>query len=245
MIEYFSWVALLPILFIIPCISFVRKRFENIEPSKLAYGAATTGILLTFFGIWQGLIGFDITETEKSLPVLIEGLKTAFGSSIVGLFTSMLINLFYVPAGAEDEAAAALLELRDSINDFADRSSDQQTRALLSAIESLINELELGINTETKEVMSSFRTSVDFLRRWQERYVEEIVQVTDAMDKNAIVTRETSEQLDRTNKVLAELKPATEQIAHSIGWVRTALPSMRKKAARDVIVNSTRDENEK
>ena len=77
--------------------------------------------------------------------------------------------------------------------------------------------------------MLKFRSSVEFLRAWQEKYVDEIKEVTSAMDQNAIVTRETSEQLNRTNEVLAELAPVTEQIAASIGWVRTALPSMRKK----------------
>ena len=245
MIEYFSWVALLPALFILPLFPPLKGMFADVEASKFSYGAATSGILLTFFGIWQGLIGFDISAADQSLPILIEGLKTAFGSSIVGLTTSMLINLVFVKASIEDETANALLELKESIDNFTKNSSDLQTQALLSAISNLVKELELGINTETKDVMSNFRTSVDFLRQWQEKYVDEIVQVTDAMDKNAIVTRETSEQLDKTNKVLSELKPVTEQIADSIGWVRQALPSMRKRAARDAILNSTRDEDEK
>lgn len=229
MIEYFSWVALLPVLFVLPCLPPVRRKFENIEPSKLAYGAATSGILLTFFGIWQGLIGFDITATDESLPILIEGLKTAFGSSIVGLFTSMLINLFFVETTLADDPVHAIRELKESIDNYARESNSAQTQALLNAVNTLVRELELGINTETKEVMSSFRTSVEFLRKWQEKYVDEIIQVTDAMDKNAIVTRETSEQLDKTNKVLSDLKPVTEQIAHSIGWFRGALPHLRKK----------------
>ena len=76
MIEYFSWIALLPALFILPLLPPFKKKFENVETSKFSYGAATSGILLTFFGIWQGLIGFDITATDQSLPILIEGLKT-------------------------------------------------------------------------------------------------------------------------------------------------------------------------
>ena len=49
------------------------------------------------------------------------------------------------------------------------------------------------------------------------------------MDKNAIVTKETSVQLDKANTVLKELKPVTETIAASIGWVQTALPSFRPR----------------
>ena len=61
------------------------------------------------------------------------------------------------------------------------------------------------------------------------KYVDEIKSVTEAMDRNAEVTKFTTEQLDRTNDVLAELAPVTETIAQSIGWVQTALPSFRPK----------------
>ena len=87
----------------------------------------------------------------------------------------------------------------------------------------------MGINTETKETMMTFRQSVDFLRTWQEKYVDEIKAVTDAMDKNAVVTSATSDQLDRTNEVLEQLAPVTDKIAESIGWVQKALPTMRKR----------------
>ena len=231
MIDYINFLTFTPTLFLLPALPPLR-RFTPIDASKLSYGAATSGVLLTFFGVWQGLLGFDITNTGESLPVLIGGLKVAFGSSVMGLATSMMINLFFVEADKDEqltEVTRALDELRKELTRFAETSAEVQSQALFSAIQDLIHELEMGINSETREVMSRFRASVEFLREWQEKYVDEIKSVTDAMDKNAIVTRETSVQLDRTNDVLAELAPVTEQIAASIGWVRPALPSMRRK----------------
>lgn len=234
MSEYFSWISLLPVLFVFPALPFISRRFPGVEVSKFSYGAATSGILLTFFGIWQGLIGFDIANSAESLPLLIDGLKTAFASSISGLTTSMVINIFFVKSESSqaddfDRVIDSLKDLQASIDTFTSRSSEMQTEALLSAINKLVSELELGINSETKETMTKFRTSVEFLREWQEKYVDEIKSVTEAMDQNAVVTVTTTEQLNRTNEVLAELRPVTEQIAQSIGWVRGALPSMRKK----------------
>ena len=234
MIEYFSLLALLPALFIIPALPPIkRKFFPAVDTTKFSYGAATLGILLTFLGIWQGLIGFDIADYTESLPPLIDGLKTAFGSSIVGLFSSMIINIAFVESRDDveqslDRMAASLNDLKSVLDNFAHQSSKMQTDALLDAMKKLVDELEMGINSETKETMTKFRTSVEFLRQWQEKYVDEIKSVTDAMDKNAVVTQVTSEQLDRTNDVLSELGPVTEQIAASIGWVRSALPTMRK-----------------
>jgi hypothetical protein len=239
MTEYINWLSFFPAIFLVPLIPPLNKVVE-IDPSKLSYGAATSGVLLTFYGVWQGLVGFDITDTGTSLPVLIDGLKVAFGSSVSGLAVSMLINLAFVKDSQEGnnqtEFEEVILELRGlkrELSRFAQTSAEAQTTALLSSIEALINDLEMGINTETKEVMTKFRTSVEFLREWQEKYVDEIKNVTEAMDKNAVVTQATSEQLDRTNDVLAELSPVTEQIAASIGWVRTALPSMRRMNNRE------------
>lgn len=87
----------------------------------------------------------------------------------------------------------------------------------------------MGINTETQETIGKFKDSVETLQSWQEKYMDEIASVTDAMDRNAAVTKETTKQLDRTNDVLSELGPITETIAESIGWVQHALPSFRKR----------------
>jgi hypothetical protein len=235
-LDYINTLAFLPALFIIPCIAcLIFKNIRKIDPSKMAYGATASGILLTFIGIWQGLIGFDVSNTESSIPVLLEGLKTAFGSSIAGLFTSILINLFFVEVEDREEKSlenieASLNKLNTSIDSFTLNLADANIEALGVAIEELVSGLEMGINTETKETITKFKNSIEMLREWQERYVDEIEAVTEAMDKNAIVTEATTKHLDKTNEVLSELKPVTESIAESIGWVQSALPSFRKRS---------------
>ena len=156
MIEYFNWIALLPAIFIIPPLPYVRNFFRGVDVTKFSYGAATSGILLTFYGIWEGLVGFDIANTQESLPILIEGLKIAFGSSITGLSTSMLINLIFVESKDDIETSLektvqSLEELKCSLDNFVTNSADMQSQALLTSIKRLVEELELGINSETKE----------------------------------------------------------------------------------------------
>lgn len=230
--QYLEWISLVPIIFILPMLPGVNKLFKEVQPQKLSYGAATSGILLTFYGIWIGLLDFNVTNIEDSIPSLLEGLKTAFSSSIVGLTTSMVINLFFVKQDNEEDftnIADSLNSLEVSLREFSMNSAELQSQALLGTLKKLLEELEMGVNTETKETMIKFRDSVDFLSKWQEKYVDEIKVVTEAMDKNAVVTQATSEQLDRTNDVLEQLGPVTEKIAESIGWVQKALPSSRPK----------------
>ena len=252
--NYFDIVAIIPFFFGIICIISHFLKKEIVDPRKLAYGATSTGVLLTFYGIWIGLIGFDVTDTDGSIPVLLEGLKTAFGSSIAGLFTSLMINLIFVDATDPEEKSLDSIEegitqLSKSLEDFTVKLTESNIEALGTAIEDLVSGLEMGINTETKDTIGKFKSSVETLRDWQEKYMDEIVAVTDAMDKNAIVTQATSEHLTRTNEVLCELKPVTETIAESIGWVQTALPSFRKKSIRSNYKiedeNSSLDDKEK
>ena len=90
MIGYVDLLSLIPAVFLILSLPIIRKRFFiGVDIEKFAYGAVTTGILLTFYGIWIGLLGFDTTDIAGSIPNLLNGLKTAFSSSLVGLGTSL------------------------------------------------------------------------------------------------------------------------------------------------------------
>lgn len=52
------------------------------------------GVLGTFVGIAIGLFHFDVTDIKSSMPQLLEGLKTAFITSGVGIFFSILLSIF-------------------------------------------------------------------------------------------------------------------------------------------------------
>ena len=67
-------------------------RTVNTAPSILT----SLGILGTFLGVALGLMDFNSADIEASVPGLIEGLKTAFWSSIVGLIGAMTIKLRHV-----------------------------------------------------------------------------------------------------------------------------------------------------
>jgi septation ring formation regulator EzrA len=234
MIEHVTIESFIPLVFLIFPMPFMKKWFGHVDPSKFAYAAATSGIILTFYGIWLGLAGFDVTNIEASIPALLSGLKTAFSSSLAGLSASMVINLFFVESKEPEErsleeSVTELRALNKNLSSFTKDSAEAQLTGLTDAINDIVKSLELGITSETHEVMIKFRTSVDTMRIWQEQYMEEIKSVIDAMDKNGIVTAETTKQLLAINHTLGELKPVTETIADSIGYVQHALPSFRRR----------------
>lgn len=53
---------------------------------------STLGVLGTFFGITMGLIAFDSGDLDKSIPGLLDGLKTAFFTSLAGMLGSMILS---------------------------------------------------------------------------------------------------------------------------------------------------------
>ena len=240
MIEHISPESFIPLLFILPPIlsgkkvPLMRRWFSGVDPAKFAYGAVTSGVILTFYGIWVGLAGFDVNNIDTSIPQLLEGLKTAFSSSLAGLATSMLINLFFVDSKEPEERSleetvSELKALNKNLDSFTRDSAEANMTALTSAINDVLETLELGINTETQEVMVNFRSSVETMVKWQSQYMEEIKSVIDAMDKNGEVTIETTKSLEEINDTLHRLGPVTREIANAIGYVQFALPAMRPR----------------
>jgi len=52
----------------------------------------TLGVLGTFVGIYFGLQNFDVDKITESIPPLLEGMKTAFSTSIWGIVLSLIFG---------------------------------------------------------------------------------------------------------------------------------------------------------
>ncbi|MBU9817141.1 hypothetical protein J1781_20165 [Rahnella sp. C60] len=71
-------------------------RYKSKSPRFLEYAPTlmtALGILGTFVGVVIGLLHFDTTNIERSIPVLLGGLKTAFITSIVGMLGALAFNI--------------------------------------------------------------------------------------------------------------------------------------------------------
>lgn len=72
-----------------------KKGVDKINPyvyDSIPNGFTTLGVLGTFLGIFIGLIDFDVNKITDSIPPLLIGLKTAFLTSILGIFFSFLFG---------------------------------------------------------------------------------------------------------------------------------------------------------
>ena len=100
--------------------------------------ASTMGVLGTFVGVFIGLLEFDTSDISASVPPLLEGLKTAFLTSIVGMIVALLVKLFYKPnvkgdklPTVEIEGGDKMLEmialLVDAVRDIRRQNDDIKT----------------------------------------------------------------------------------------------------------------------
>lgn len=88
-----AFIVAVTVVFIVSVI-FKRKskspRFLEYAPTLMT----ALGILGTFVGVVIGLLHFDTTNIERSIPILLGGLKTAFITSIVGMVGALIFNIF-------------------------------------------------------------------------------------------------------------------------------------------------------
>lgn len=131
------------------------------------------GILGTFIGIYIGLLGFDVSKISDSIPKLLEGLKTAFATSIAGLISSIILKFTFEGKAAledsksdvqQDDPVELLKAMVTGINGF-EKSSREIEKSILSCFHSdeeysLISQFKLirqEIIDTRREVSDSFK----------------------------------------------------------------------------------------
>lgn len=109
-----------------------HKRLIEYFPSIIS----TLGVLGTFFGITIGLIGFDTADLNASIPKLLEGLKTAFFTSLLGMLGSIIlssrVNRLFDKNGASDSetAAARIVAAVESMSRVNNRNIEYLTNTV-------------------------------------------------------------------------------------------------------------------
>ena len=108
----------------------------------------TLGILGTFVGIYIGLLEFDVQDISKSIPALLEGLKTAFITSIAGISASIILRFAFEGKSVQEEKKSEVRE-EDPID-------------LLKAIVAGINNLERSSREIEKSIVACFRSDEEY-----------------------------------------------------------------------------------
>ena len=158
----FFWVIVGVLIFSLASINSdnqKRKALVDLAPGLLT----TLGILGTFTGVFIGLLDFDVRTINKSVPTLLEGLKVAFGTSIVGLAAAMSFRVARPVISKNDESEEGsgveeiILELRavkKALSGDEDTSLLTQFQKLRDGVSELNNQTKQGFETQIEEFRS-------------------------------------------------------------------------------------------
>lgn len=77
---------------------------------------SSLGVLGTFYGITVGLLAFDSSNLDQSIPDLLDGLKTAFFTSLAGMTGSMILSAFI--NRKQDEKSGGISDINQAAIDI-------------------------------------------------------------------------------------------------------------------------------
>ncbi|MGM9869016.1 MAG: hypothetical protein ACI30R_05265 [Sodaliphilus sp.] len=126
----------------------VKKSWIEQLPTVIS----TLGVLGTFIGITKGLLSFDTNDLDKSIPLLLEGLKTAFFTSLLGMLGSMTLNRIVSSAFESIISESEIETAANLIVKTLNSNQKELTRTLVESNKNLVTDL-IGNDKEDSEII--------------------------------------------------------------------------------------------
>ncbi|MDE6342812.1 MAG: hypothetical protein K2K93_10880 [Muribaculaceae bacterium] len=117
---------------------------------------STLGVLGTFYGITVGLLAFDTADLDKSIPGLLDGLKTAFFTSLAGMIGSMILSAFI--SRKQDEKYGGVSDINQAAGTIC-----QAVQQMSELNKSTIQQLAQQMAEQEKDRKAFYRTMGDVM----------------------------------------------------------------------------------
>ena len=218
-------------------IPFITKNdrlnsFANYTPSLLP----ALGLVGTFIGIFEGLVQFDPSNIDKSLPILLSGLKIAFTTSIAGMVGSALVKIisFFHPERVDDSQVGEedfmevfrlqkenLIQINEGIKilekkfeEFASQIGDATVEHLIKALEDVVRDFNKKIEEQFGDNFKIFNDGLKKLIEWQDKYITEV--------------EETKQSINQANNLIQSNKSAISSISKTLEEIPLSLSPAEK-----------------
>ena len=243
---------------------------ENKKVNKWGGVASTIGVLGTFGGIAIGLMDFDPHNISDSVPKLLIGMKTAFGTSIVGMLASLgmkIIQNFLV--GKEEENIDSIEDLfkqmlaenkktnetliknqQEMIDQFNKQDSNWERSQ--EALAEEISDLNTSLTSKQDELIQEFK---EFGKEMTRNNTDALIDALNDVikDFNNKITEQFGDNFKELNKAVGDLlvwqenyKNVIETTENSLKLVFEAISKVEDDissiAASSIII---KDNNEK
>lgn len=189
----------------------IHNKFREYAPTLMG----ALGILGTFIGIIIGLLNFNTESIDTSIPVLLGGLKTAFITSIVGMFFAILFNgldaFFFANKRRQLEADIPASVTPEHIH----QELKEQNKHLVKLIAGMSGSEEGSIVAQIKllrnEISDTSRAQISNHSNFSNKLWEQLQQFADLMAKGA-----TEQIIDALRQVIIDFNNnLTEQFGEN------------------------------
>lgn len=197
---------------------------------------STLGVFGTFLGITVGLMAFDTTNLNESIPVLLDGLKTAFWTSLVGMGLSAILNgwinrLYDKKEKGVSDINQAASQICNSVTEMSKNNAatiDRLTKLMddqaktqtafynsMGQLMSTIAEQMVAIPQMQESIssMAANTSTLSVLARSQETSMKAI---NESMDNALLETRSNGSLLEKMNASLSTELKATNTALSSV-----------------------------
>ena len=231
--------AMLLLFFISLYTIFKNPKKIDVLPSVIA----ATGIIGTFSGIFFGLLDFDTNNLEGSIPILLNGMKTAFVTSLVGLILSNILKMLKackknrMGKSIEDTSLERIASLMESLKSSIDSMKESQEssaainkNSMEKLVASLVGDDETTLTTQMKMLRVDM---IDAQKNAQKRLNEGL----ESMGNNL-------ENLVETNKAISnEIKIGNDTLIEEFRNFAKYMAENNMKAFTEAIQGCIKDLN--
>lgn len=166
----------------------------------------TAGIFFTFLGIAEGLYEFNPQKIDASIPALLDGLKTAFIASVVGVGAALSLKLRYAVIGVKRSNTSAGPEGATVDDLYAQLAGIQQ--CLVGADDStLLSQLKLGRQDTNDRLDALSRSQTAFMQRLAENNSKALIIALQEVirDFNTKITEQFGDNFKQLNQAVGAM----------------------------------------
>ena len=162
-----GWLIAIIAVFIgcIACVIYFKKKDKLIANRRIVEYfptfVSTLGVLGTFYGITVWLLAFDTADLDKSIPGLLDGLKTAFFTSLAGMIGSMILSAFI--SRKQDEKDGGVSDINQAAGTIC-QAVQQMSDLNKTTIEQLAKQME----EQEKDRKAFYRSMGDVMDKVKE-----------------------------------------------------------------------------
>lgn len=175
----------------------------------------TLGILGTFVGIFFGLQKFDVNNINDSIPPLLEGMKTAFSTSIVGILCSLVFGKVSqivqrnVDLNQPPKPTGELAELNRIANIL--ESSHKETIKKFDRLNtSLVGETDDSLSTQIIKIRNHFTDFISSTEK-QTSFLQQIQKLLGGDEETSLLTQ--------IQKLRSEQNDYSKETKKNIDWI--------------------------